>query len=65
MKNLKKAVGYEYKTKKIIELKSQIIEDGKIKTIFEKKEIEIVKYKKPSISAQKKILKWENKKNDR
>lgn len=60
MKNFKKAVGYEYKTKKIIELKNQIIVDGEIKTVIEKKEIELKKYKKPSIVAQKKILKWEN-----
>lgn len=60
MKNFKKAVGYEYKTKKIIELKNQIIVDGEIKTVIEKKEIELKKYKKPSISAQKKMLKWEN-----
>lgn len=60
MKNFKKAVGYEYKTKKIIELKKQIIVDGEIKTVIEKKEIELKKYKKPSIAAQKKILKWEN-----
>lgn len=60
MKNFKKAVGYEYKTKKIIELKNQIIVDGEIKTLIEKKEIELKKYKKPSIAAQKKILKWEN-----
>ena len=33
MKNFKKAVGYEYKTKKIIELKNQIIVDGEI-TIY-------------------------------
>ena len=60
MKNFKKAVGYEYKTKKIIELKNQIIEDGKIKTLTEKKERELKKYKKPSLAALKKILKWEN-----
>lgn len=60
MKNFKKAVGYEYKTKKIIELKNQIIVDGEIKTVIKKKEIELKKYKKPSISAQKKMLKWEN-----
>ena len=60
MKNFKKAVGYEYKTKKIIELKNQIIVDGEIKTVIEKKELELKKYKKPSIVAQKKILKWEN-----
>lgn len=60
MKNFKKAVGYEYKTKKIIKLKNQIIVDGEIKTVIEKKEIELRKYKKPSIAAQKRILKWEN-----
>ena len=60
MKNFKKAVGYEYKTKKIFKLKNQIIVDGEIKTVIEKKENELKKYKKPSIVAQKKILKWEN-----
>ena len=60
MKNFKKAVGYEYKTKKTIELKKQIIVDGEVKTVIEKKEIEFKKYKKPSISAQKKMLKWAN-----
>lgn len=60
MKNFKKVVGYEYKTKKIIELRNQIIVDGKVKTVIEKKKVELKKYKKPSLSEIKKILKWEN-----
>lgn len=60
MKNLKKALGYEYTEKKVFNLKRKIIKDGKVTTTIEKKEVEVKKYKKPSLSEIKKILKWEN-----
>lgn len=59
MKNVfKDAIGYEYKQKKIIELKREVLINGEKKIIKENREIEIIKYKKPSLSAQKKFLKW-------
>ena len=60
MKNLKKALGYEYTEKKVFDLKREIVEDVKVKVVVEKKEVEIKKYKKPSLLELKKILKWDN-----
>lgn len=58
--NFKKAIGYEYKENKSIEVKKEILVNGEKKIIKEQVEVEIKKYKKPSLSAQKKILKWDN-----
>lgn len=57
--NFKKAIGYEYKENKSIEVKKEILIDGEKRIIKETMEVEIDKYKKPSLSAQKKILKWD------